>query len=440
MIVVGAGLAGLVAARRLVASDVDDVVVLEASDRVGGRTWNVAVAGTQVEGGGEFAGRTQTAVLQLAAELGVDTFPTHDEGCTTFLVDGEPATDLPLSGDARSEYLAAEAEIERLRCSIDLEQPSRTPGAPALDQRTLADLLDELHVHDPMARGLIEVELLGILGARLDEVSLLWFLYYVASAGGLRVLGSVKGGAQELRFTGGSQRLCLEAAAKLGERVRTSSPVVAVRPANHGSSAPVVCDLAGGARLGAQQVIVACSPPDCRRIVFDPRLPPQVTRLLDGWPLNSGLKVNVAYDRPFWRNDDRNGQLVAPGAIVPITFDNTPPAGSPGVLLAFPFPRQPMGAAARKDEVLETLATAFGPSARKPVDYVETDWAAQPTIAGCVSPLPPGFFLTVCAALGRSVGRVHFAGAETSPIWNGYMDGAVRSGERAAADVLAVLR
>jgi monoamine oxidase len=123
-------------------------------------------------------------------------------------------------------------------------------------------------------------------------------------------------------------------------------------------------------------------------------------------------------------------------------FDNSPPEGRPGVLLGFlegrharALARQP--AEERRTTVLRCLTRFFGSRAAEPRDYVETNWSEDEWTRGCYGAFfPPNTWTSYGHALRTPVGRIHWAGAETATVWMGYMDGAIRSGERAAAEVL----
>ena len=178
-----------------------------------------------------------------------------------------------------------------------------------------------------------------------------------------------------------------------------------------------------------------------RRINFEPGLPPARVGLVNAWRGQTAVKVNVVYDRPFWREDGLSGLGLTDRPPIGVTFDNSPPDGKRGVLLAFltdeGVPKDP---AARRDAVIAGLAALFGRRAKSPVGYIETDWSSDGWTSGCVSPVPRRLLTRFGSALRAPVGRVHWAGTETSETWCGYMDGAVRSGERVAAEVLAALR
>jgi monoamine oxidase len=161
--------------------------------------------------------------------------------------------------------------------------------------------------------------------------------------------------------------------------------------------------------------------------------------------MGSVIKCEAVYDEPFWRKDGLTGQAVSDTGPCRITFDNTPPDGSPGVIIGFME-----GAAARefspkspderKQAVLENFAAYFGPQARNARGYVEMNWAAEEWTRGCYGGFtPPGVLTAFGPAIREPFGRIHWAGTETATIWNGYMDGAVQSGQRAAAEALAAL-
>jgi monoamine oxidase len=158
------------------------------------------------------------------------------------------------------------------------------------------------------------------------------------------------------------------------------------------------------------------------------------------WRGEPAIKVNAVYDKPFWRQDGLSGLGLTDRAPIGVTFDNSPPDGSRGVLLAFLTEDQvPKDPTERRRAVLAGLANLFGSQAKSPVAYFETDWSSDGWSTGCVSPLPRNVLTRFGPALRAPVGGIHWAGTETSEIWCGYMDGAVRSGERVAAEVLAAL-
>ncbi len=157
------------------------------------------------------------------------------------------------------------------------------------------------------------------------------------------------------------------------------------------------------------------------------------------------IKVHVLYDEPFWRNEGLSGRVVSDTGPVRVSFDNTPKSGSPGAIVTFIEAgdgRRYANASEdeRRDAVVECLERYFGPKAAKPAGYVEKDWPADPWSRGCYgSVFPAGTLVSCGSALREPVGSIHWAGTETSTVFPGYMDGAVRSGERAAAEVLEIL-
>ncbi|QEL17630.1 flavin monoamine oxidase family protein [Limnoglobus roseus] len=426
--VVGAGLAGLTAARELRRHKVT-VCVIEARDRVGGRTLDHPIGGGHVvEGGGQWAGPTQTAVLGLAKDLGVDTFQTHATGKTVVHAGGARLTVAAGEGGGR-DLRRAKDKLDALAREVPLADPWAAKRAKEWDAVTVADWLKANA--GAAARDELGLEVETALGPPA-RTSLLWFLFYVHSAGGLHALNV---GAQELRFQGGPQALSKKLAAALGADLVLASPVSKV---DHGGGGVVVESKL--VRVKAKRAVVAMMPADAGRIAFAPDLPAARAGLVKKWVGEPGFKVNAVYPTPFWRAAGLSGLAVSDRGPAGVTFDNSPPDGSKGVVVVFLDPKKaPKGAAARKKAVVDDLVALFGKGANAPAAYVETDWAGEAWTAGCVSPLPPGVLTAYGAALRAPVGTVHWAGAETSDVWCGYMDGAVRSGVRAADEVRKAL-
>ncbi len=203
---------------------------------------------------------------------------------------------------------------------------------------------------------------------------------------------------------------------------------------------------ADGVTVDARRVIVAVPPFLAGRIHYEPPMPAQRDGLTQRMSQGSVVKCMAVYDRPFWRDEGLSGQVTSADGPVSVAYDNSPPDGSPGVLLAFfeaGAARHATGLsqAEGRREVLACFERWFGPQAGSPMAYVDKAWAADPWSRGCYGGfMPPGAWRANGPALRPSVGPVHWAGAETATAWNGYMDGAVSSGQRAAAEVAEALR
>jgi monoamine oxidase len=441
--VVGAGLAGLTAARRLAAAG-RSVVVLEARDRVGGRTLNEAIGdGKVVEVGGQWVGPTQTRILALIDELGLETFPTHTEGANLFERRGRirryRGTIPKLNPVALVETGAVIARINRMARRLDPEAPWAAKRSGRWDSQTFATWLRR-NVRTRTARDLMRVAIWAVWAVEPEDLSLLHVLFYIRSAGSFEALLDTEGGAQESRVLGGTQLISLRMADELGEAVIRAAPVHRI---DHAAEAVTVHH--GARALRARRAIVAISPTLAGRIAYDPPLPAVRDGLTQRLAQGSVVKCMALYPQPFWREQGLSGQTTSADGPVSVTFDNSPPDGSPGVLLAFLEGGAARAASAlpedeRRGLVLGCLRRFFGDRAASPDRYLDRAWPNEQWSRGCYGGfLPPGAWREHGAALRAPIGSLHWAGAETATVWNGYMDGAVSSGERAASAVLAEL-
>jgi monoamine oxidase len=444
-IVVGAGLAGLAAATKLSKAG-RSVVVLEARDRVGGRTLNHHLGhGKVAEIGGQWVGPTQNHVLREIKRLGLKTFKTYAKGKNVYYRGGTltkyTGTIPPANPASLAELEAVILELDNMAAEIDPHRPWGAPNAAAWDGQTF-ETWKLAHALLPETRDLIDLGVASVFAAEARDLSLLHVLFYIRAAGSFENLINTGGGAQDSRVVGGSQEISIRMAKRLGGNVVLNAPVYEI----HHTKTDVRVDTEHRGSFSARRAIVAVPPTLAGRIRYSPILPAKRDQLMQRVPMGTVIKCMAVYPKPFWRDHGLSGMATSDAGPVKLTFDNTPPDGKPGVLLGFiegQAARELLGSShrQRRNAVLECFERYFGKPARTTAtDYFDKSWAADPWTRGCyVGYYPPGVLTGYRETIHAPVGTIHWAGTETASEWNGYMDGALQSGERAAKEVLAKL-
>ncbi|KAM9487174.1 amine oxidase [flavin-containing] [Clarias gariepinus] len=448
VIVIGGGISGLSAAKLLMKNGLNPVV-LEARDRVGGRTYTVQNKHAKwVDLGGAYIGPTQNRILRLAKEYGVQTYKVNEEESLVHYVNGKS---YPFKGPfppmwnpfALMDYNNLWRTMDNMGMEIPREAPWRAPHALEWDNMTMKEFLDKV-CWTSTARRFATLFVNVNVTSEPHEVSALWFLWYVKQCGGTMRIFSTSNGGQERKFVGGANQISECMARELGEKVKLQSAVHSIDQ----SGDMVEVKTVNEETYKAKYVIVAIPPGMNLKIHYSPELPPLRNQLIHRVPMGSVIKCMVYYRENFWRKKGYCGTMVIEDEDSPIglTLDDTKPDGTVPAIMGFILARKSRRLAGltreeRKKRICEIYARVLGTEeALHPVHYEEKNWCEDEYSGGCyTTSMPPGVLTQYGKVLREPVGRLYFAGTETSTEWSGYMEGAVQAGERASREVLVAM-
>ncbi|MEH6796322.1 MAG: NAD(P)/FAD-dependent oxidoreductase [Rhodococcus sp. (in: high G+C Gram-positive bacteria)] len=440
--IVGAGPSGLAAATELRKAGLT-VAVLEARDRVGGRTWTNTIDGASLEIGGQWVSPDQESLIALIDELGLETFDRYREGQSVYISAAGERT--RYSGDSFPVDETTEKEMDRLVALLDdlaaqvgPEEPWAHPLARELDTISFEQWLIR-ESDDPEARGNIGMFIAGgMLTKPAHAFSALQAVLMAASAGSFSHLVD-ENFILDKRVVGGMQQVSIRMAAALGEDVFLDAPVRTVRWNPDGAT--VFAD--GDIEVQAKRVVLAVPPNLYSRISYDPPLPRRQHQMHQHQSLGLVIKVHAVYDTPFWREDGLSGTGFGASEIVQEVYDNTNHQDSRGTLVGFVSDAKAdamfeLDEQDRRTKILESIAHYLGPKATEPVVYYESDWGSEEWTRGAYA---ASFDLGGLHRYGKDsrtpVGPIHFSCSDIAAEGYQHVDGAVRMGHRTAADIVS---
>ncbi|AQP43650.1 flavin monoamine oxidase family protein [Tessaracoccus flavus] len=439
--IIGAGLAGLVAAQHLADRGLK-VVVLEARDRVGGRVENKTLSdGSYVELGGQWIGPGFDALLEIIDGLGLETIGLPAAGNLAIRLRGKSLS-VPSSEDGRtltpfevSDLGQGLLRLRRLAKRLRDDPAWRKANDAWLGQDLRRWVSTNLRTEGAQRR-FAEVYQ-AAFGAMPKGATLLGGLHQVNSGPDLESMLASNGGLHQKRVAGGMAAVADALAEKLGGVVRLGKEVVRVE--HDDASARII--LADGEVIEAKQVISTLPPRLAVALPHEPALPDWRAEAADKVSAGNVIKAFLIYERPFWRELGLSGQSSADEGAVRVTFDTTAGDSERGHLMGF-FEGADAASLARRSSTLrerafvDSVVRTFGEVARNPVTYIERDWASEKFTGGCHGAhFAPGVWTTQGPVLARPEGVLHWAGAEYASRFNGYLEGAVRSGREVAAAV-----
>lgn len=445
-IVIGAGVTGLTAAWRLTQAG-QDVLVLEARDRVGGRLRTERHGDTDFEIGGQWISPDQSALKAMVDELGLPTFARYRDGDSLYVNAAGDALrfagdTMPVSATTNSAIDDLVAKLDALAAQMDPDRPWEHPDAAALDKVTFAQWLEQ-QTDDAEARDNIALYIgPAMLTKPAYSFSALQAVLMAASAGSFSNLVDADY-ILDRRVDGGLASVPRELAARLGDRIRLSADVTGI---DRSGARPVVH--VNGESHDAANVILALPPTHVSRIRITPELPADHRHARQHQSFGLVIKVQVEYATPFWRDEGLSGTGFGPYQLVHEIYDNTVPdpsgdGASTGMLVGFVSDVNAdtlgrLGDDERRSRILASIAAYFGPRAEQPIVYVESDWQHQELTGGAyATSFAMGFLTRYGTYLREPVGPLRFGSSDVAGLGYHHVDGAIRMGTLLAEQILA---
>lgn len=443
VIVVGAGPSGLTAAYELRKAG-RTVAVLEARDRVGGRTWTEQMDGATIEIGGQWVSPDQTALYSLIEELGLETFARYREGDSVYVAaDGTRTVygggDFPLAESTVAAMDALVAAIDAVVAEVDPDAPWAHPRAAELDRISFHDWLRTLSDDEAACANVAPFIAGGMLTKPAYAFSALQALLMAASAGSFSNLVD-EDFILDRRVVGTMQGVSKALAERLGDDVHLGNPVLRLEWSEDG-----VVAHGADVTVTARKVVLAVPPNLYSRISYDPPLPRRQHVTHQHQSMGLVIKVHAVYDRPFWREQGLSGTGFAPAGIVSEVYDNTYVGESTGTLVGFISDLRAdemfaLPADERRAAVLRSIAAYLGDEALEPVVYYESDFASEEWTRGAyATSYDLGGLHRFGPDQNENVGPIYFSSSDLAGEGYQHVDGAVRMGRRTAARIVAAL-
>jgi putrescine oxidase len=450
VVVVGAGPSGLTAARALKKAGLT-VAVLEARDRVGGRTWTDTVDGAMLEIGGQWVSPDQTALLALLDELGLETYSRYRDGESVYIgADGTPVRytgeSFPVSAATAAEMDKLTGLLDALAAEIGPAEPWAHPKARELDTISFHHWLRQNSADEDACNNIGLFIAGGMLTKPAHAFSALQAVLMAASAGSFTHLTD-EDFILDKRVIGGMQQVSLLQAAELGADVVLDSPVrtISWEPITDGGNGAGyrVTAVSERATVNARFVIMAVPPNLYSRVSFNPPLPRRQHQMHQHQSLGLVIKVHAVYGTPFWREDGLSGTGFGAGSLVQEVYDNTNHGDSRGTLVGFISDEKAdavfeLSAEDRKRAVLESIAGFLGEKALDPEVYFESDWGSEEWTRGAYA---SSYDLGGLHRYGKDqhapVGPIYWCSSDLAAEGYQHVDGAVRMGQFTAARIAA---
>jgi len=447
VVIIGAGPSGMTAARELKKAGLS-VAVIEARDRVGGRTWSNTIDGAWLEIGGQWVSPDQTALIGLLDELGLDTYPRYREGESVYLApDGTRSRYtgemFPVSSETEAAMNKLIETLDALAAQMDPEKPWEHPAARELDIISFHHWLRTQSTDEEACNNIGLFIAGGMLTKPAHAFSTLQAVFMASSAGSFSNLVD-DNFILDKRVVGGMQGVSLKIAEELGDDVILNSPARTVRweEVDGGYRVTVISD---NATVTAKRVVMAVPPNLYSRVSFDPPLPRRQHQMHQHQSLGLVIKVHAVYETPFWREDGLCGTGFSASSLVQEVYDNTNHEDPRGTLVAFVSDEKAdyafsLTAEQRKKEITASLAEFLGAQAAEPVVYYESDWGSEEWTRGAyASSYDLGGLHRYGPDQLTPVGPIHWSCSDLAAEGYQHVDGAVRMGQFTAAKLVAEL-
>lgn len=454
VVIVGAGPAGLTAARELKRAGLS-VAVLEARERVGGRTWTDVVDGAMLEIGGQWVSPDQTELLGLLDELGLKTYSRYREGQSVYIgADGRrmlyTGDTFPVSGATAAEMDKLTALLDSLAAEIGPAEPWAHPKARELDTISFHHWLRNNSSDEEACKNIGLFIAGGMLTKPAHAFSALQAVLMAASAGSFTHLTD-EDFILDKRVIGGMQQVSQLMADELGEDVVLGSPVRTINWEATAAGSDAAGNDAGyrvnavseRATVNARFVVMAVPPNLYSRVSFNPPLPRRQHQMHQHQSLGLVIKVHAVYGTPFWREEGLSGTCFGANALVQEVYDNTNHEDPRGTLVGFVSDEKAdavfeLDAEDRRRAILESIAGFLGPQALTPEVYYESDWGSEEWTRGAYA---SSYDLGGLHRYGKDqhapVGPIYWSSSDLAAEGYQHVDGAVRMGQRTAARIVA---